>query len=85
MSKKTAQTESTEIAPRCDYCKHNGGENKKFGFMWNCRLLGYSVVFGYKRKHTTSGEFQYCKAMFLGQGSFELNKEKYKTYQLNNK
>lgn len=85
MSKKAAQSELTEIVPRCDYCKHNEGENKTFGYMWHCAVLGYCVVFGYKRIVSEKSEPQYCKAMFQGKGSFELDKEKYKAYQLNNK
>ena len=75
MSKKAAQSEPIEIDPRCIYCKHNTGENKKFGYMWHCSQLGYCVPFGWHK----------CEAQSKGRGSFEVDKEKYKDFKINNK
>lgn len=68
------------VIPKCEYCKHNEGENKKFGFMWKCKVLGYCVSFGYKRRHKSSEDFQYCKAMFEGKGVFVLDEAKKKDF-----
>lgn len=51
------------IIPKCEYCKHNEGEDQKFGFMWHCKPLGYCVPFGWHK----------CKANALGKGNFELD------------
>ncbi|MBF0577710.1 hypothetical protein [Dysgonomonas sp. GY617] len=64
------------IIPKCEYCKHNAGEDMQFRFMWHCKELGYCVSFGYKRKHSEKEEPQYCKALFLGKGSFVLDEVK---------
>lgn len=50
------------IVPKCEYCKNNEGENKKFGFMWHCKPLGYCVPFGWYR----------CEASYKSKGGFEL-------------
>lgn len=77
--KKPAKNEPVpEITPKCEYCKHNEGVDKELGFMYHCKLLGYCVPFGYK-KCTAIDQYQYCKAMFIGKGSFAVDKKKYKS------
>lgn len=61
------------IPVRCDYCKHNRGENKEFGYMWHCSHLQYCVVFG----------LQYCQARKQGKGDFEVDAEKYTQWKKN--
>lgn len=84
MSKKVkpAVKDVAEITPRCEYCKHNEGENLQFGFMWKCGQLGYCVPFGYSNRHAGSSKIQYCKAEFTQRGLFALDREKYKEFQL---
>lgn len=66
------------IIPKCEYCKHNEGENKKLRFMWHCKILGYCVPFGYGRKMHPKEPLQHCEAMFLGKGAFEVDEVKYR-------
>lgn len=63
------------VAAKCEYCKHNEGENKKFGFMWHCKLLGHCVPFGWHK----------CKANEKGKGSFEIDEVKYREYKTEKK
>lgn len=71
------------IVPMCEYCKHNEGENMQFRFMWQCKILGYCVSFGYKKRHSEKEAPQYCKAMVLSKGSFVLDEVKYKKLNKN--
>lgn len=73
------------IVPKCEYCKHNEGKNKQFGFMWHCKPLGYCVPFGYVKKCSEKEEPKYCKAMVLGKGSFVLDEVKYKESKISKK
>jgi hypothetical protein len=51
--------------------------------MWKCKILGYCVSFGYKKRHSEKEAPQYCKAMVLGKGSFVLDEVKYKKLNKN--
>lgn len=83
--KSTTKIEATEIAAKCDYCKHNEGENKQFGFMWKCSQLGYCVPFGYGIKYTKETALRHCKASVKEKGSFAFDRIKYEEYIKNNK
>lgn len=70
MAKRKPETKNG-VPVRCDYCSHNMGENKKFGYMWHCSHLSFCVVFGLK----------YCQAKKDGKGDFEINKIKYEKWK----
>ena len=59
-----------ELIPRCEYCRHNLGENKQFGYMWHCAELSYCVCFGRN----------FCQAKKQGKGNFKLDEEKLKEW-----
>ncbi|MDR2003315.1 MAG: hypothetical protein LBQ74_09820 [Prevotella sp.] len=69
---------AVKIIPRCEYCRNNEGENKKFGHMWHCKVLGYCVPFNYGVIVHGSEQLQYCEAIRKGKGGFVVDKEKYK-------
>lgn len=74
-----------EIVPKCEYCKHNEGENMQFRLMWHCKILGYCVPFGYGRRKSSKEPLQHCEAMFLGKGSFEVDEVKYRESKISKK
>lgn len=69
MAKKGIETKNG-IPIRCEYCKHNLGENKQFGHMWHCSHLSFCTI-----------SMGYCKAKRDGKGDFELDNEKYKEWK----
>jgi len=65
MAKKGIETRNG-IPVRCEYCKHNDGENKQFGYMWHCSHLSFCTI-----------SMGYCIAKKERKGDFELDKDKY--------
>ncbi|MBD8389637.1 hypothetical protein [Dysgonomonas sp. BGC7] len=81
MSKKAKQTEFPPIIARCEYCRNNEGENKRFGHMWKCKALGYCVPLGYGVIVPGEESLHYCEAIRKAKGFFVLDEEKYKQFE----